>query len=217
MTVHQIWHEREETQGFCARLLDPLELDAQPRRLSRAELASVIEPEGLFVYVHGLAPFDREAAETASIRRACLELAGKVEFPRIRDDFSHVYEPRFGTGAIDRWRDELKDGRVHAFGMLLALQALGESRRLAAKYLKRVAERSASGQQDRLLQAAQFFSHSGEHLRPLLNIYRPPLNEDEQMTRLNWDLAREVLYQVQQTEQTAGRLLASVAQELAES
>ena len=37
-----------------------------------------------------------------------------------------VYEPRFGTAAIDRWREELKDGRIHHFGMILAIQALGE-------------------------------------------------------------------------------------------
>lgn len=216
MTVHPIWHEREETQGFCGRLLDPLELDAQPRRLGRSELASVIEPEGLFIYLQGLAPFDQPAAERASLLTAFYELTGRVEFPRVRDNLELVYEPRYGTAALERWREELKDGRVHPFGMILALQALGEARRLAAKYLKRVAERSAPGQQDRLVQAAQFFARIGEHLRPLLGVYRPPLNEEEQMTRLKWDQAREVLYQVQQTEQTAGRLLASLAQEVVE-
>jgi len=146
--------------------------------------------------------------------RAYLELSGRVEYPRVKDSLHHVYEPRFGTAAIDRWREELKDGRIHHFGMILAIQALGEARRFAAQYLKRVAEQLPGPQQDRLKQAGLFFERVREHLRPVLAAFDVPL-DPEQMKSTNWEKCREALYQAQKTEQTASRLLAAVAQELA--
>ena len=94
--------------------------------------------------------------------------------------------------------------------MIQALQALGEARRLGAEHLSRLADRAAPAREPALRQAAHFFTQIGDYLRPLLRRFDMPLNAEEQMTRAHWEASREALYQVQQTESTAARLLASV-------
>lgn len=215
--VHPTWHEQPAARAFCARLLSAKpDDDPRPHRVPRAELTGVIEPDACFVHLHGACRFDAGAAAEAGILRASRELAGQLEYPRRRDSRPHVYEPEYGSGAITRWREDLKAGRVHAFGMIQALQSMGEARRLGAQYLKRLSGRVDAPYRSRVDQAAQFCTRVTEHLRPLLSIYNVPLDEDAQMTRGHWETCREALFQVEQTEQTAGRLLASVAGELFE-
>ena len=53
-----------------------------------------------------------------------------------------------------------------------------------------------------------------QHWRKVLPIWSLPVDSDRQMTATGWNLLRESLYQIQQTEETAARLLGSVAKEL---
>lgn len=214
--VHPFWHKMPETAGLAARLRGARSREPQqPFRVERGELTSVVEPEALFVFVNGVGRFDQDAAYRASIGRACTELTGRIEYPRLSGDLKRVYEPQFGSEALTRWRDELKAGRVHPFGMIQAAQSLGEARRLAAEYLGRLASRAAPVEQAPLKQAAHFFEQLGGYLRPVLASFDMPLDPDTQMTRAHWEACREALYQVQQTERTAARLLASVGSDAA--
>jgi len=210
--VHPFWLTVPETAGLAARLRDPRSRQPQSVfRVERDDLTSAVEPEALLVYVHGVGRFDPERARARSIALACAELGGRVAYPRLRGDLGREYEPQFGTEALTRWREELKDGRVHPFGMIQALQSLGEARRLGAEYLGRLADRAEPDREPALRQAAHFFKQIGDYLRPLLRVFDMPLDPDSQMTRARWESGREALYQMQQTEGTAARLLASLA------
>lgn len=214
-TVHPTWQEQPQVSSFCARLLNPQpNEDPLPQAVPRAELTGVIEPEACFIYLQGACRFDPEAAAYSSILRISRELTGQVEYPRHRDSLQNLYEAQFGTAAIARWREELKQGQIHAFGMVQTLQSMSEARRLGAQYLKRLVDRVEQPYRSRIEQAAQFFIRITDHLRPLLAVYDMPLDQEAQNTRLRWDACRDSLFQVQQTEQTAGRLLTSIATEL---
>jgi hypothetical protein len=209
--VHPFWLTAPETAGLAARLRDPRSREPEsPCRVERAELTSVVEREALFVYVHGVGSFDPQQAYLSSLALICAELAGRIAYPRLRGDRGRECEPQFGTEALTRWREDLKGGRVHPFGMIQALQALGEARRLGAEYLSRLADRADPDREPALAKAAHFFTQIGDYLRPSLRHFDMPLNAEQQMTRGHWEASREALYQVQQTEGTAARLLASL-------
>ena len=216
-TIHPTWVEQEAYLEFTNRALIPdLDDPPGPRPVHRDALTCIIEPDACFIHLRGTCRHDPEEEAYQSIYRAHLELSGLVEFPRRRDDLVNEYDPHFGTAAFDRWRDDLKDSRVHLFGMVQTIQALGESRRLAVQYLKRLPQRVDAAYRGRIEQVTHFYERINTHLRGVLSTYSPPLDPENQMTRGAWEACREALYQVQQTEKTAGRLLASVVQEVFE-
>jgi hypothetical protein len=115
---------------------------------------------------------------------------------------------------LERWREELKFGRVHSFGQILAVQSQAEARRWAAQYLKRVLPLVDEQHRPRLEQVLLFMERVVAHWRAAQALYDAPLDEKEQMTQARWDACREALYQVQQTEGTAARLLGAIVSEL---
>lgn len=216
--VHPLWLEHPDGREFCTRLIPPAAA-AEERRaypLPPSGLAPVLDHDALFVHVCGVSEWDSEYALKRSLLLAARELAGHVEYPRVLDDAQQVFAAQFGTAALNRWREEIREQVVHPFGMLLNVQALAEARRLGYLYLKRLPERLPYQLRGRLQQVCEFFERIVAHWRPAQQAFAPPLNESEQMTRAKLEACREALYQVQQTEQTAGRLLAGIAAELAE-
>lgn len=215
LTVHPEWIAQPQAAAFCSRLMTPsVSTSNKPalHQINQDDLRPVIYPAALFIYVHGVSRFDPEAAYQRSINSACAELLGQIEYPRIMNGKAES-APRFGTNAFTGWREELKDGRVHGFGMVQATQSLIEARRLAMKYLFLLIDNVEPKYRSRIEQAAQFMKRIVEHLQPAAMIFNMPYDPDEQVTQVHWDKCRESLYQVQMTEQTLGRLLGSIAQE----
>jgi hypothetical protein len=213
--VHPEWIAQPQAAAFCSRLMTrSASTSTKPvlHQVKHDDLQSVIYPEALFIYLHGVSRFDPEAAYQQSINSACAELLGQSEYPRTMNGKAES-APRFGTSALAGWREELKDGRVHGFGMVQAIQSLIEARRLAMKYLFSLIDNVEPEYRSRIEQAAQFMKRIVEHLQPAAMIFNVPYNPDVQMKPVHWDNCRESLYQVQMTEQTLGRLLGSIARE----
>jgi len=216
-TIHPNWVEQDLYVEFTDRAIpERWEDEPHPVAVTREALTCIIEPEACFIHPRGTCFFDAEDSAYQSIYRAHLELNSIIEFPRHRDDMQNIYEPQFGTQAYKRWRSDLKDGRIHLFGLVQTLQALGESRRLAVSYLKRLPDRVDAAWHGRLEQVTHFYERIVTHLRKALTIYSVPIDHDEQMTRAAWETCRDALYQVEQTEKTAGRLLSSIVHEVFE-
>ena len=216
--VHPLWQGHAAAGGLLSRLLEQHNAATlEAKAVAQEQLSPVLDNDALFVYVHGLGGFDAELAAARSLQVAAGELSGRLVYPRILDNASNVQAAEFGTAALARWREEMKDGSVHAFGMILNVQALAEARRLGWQYLKRLPERLPASCTARLQQACEFFERIVTHWRDAQAVFDVPLNVDTQMTRAGLEKCREAIYQVMQTEQTAGRLLAGIAQELFEA
>jgi hypothetical protein len=209
--VHPLWREQPQAQTVCQRSFDTRE--RKPFAIPRTGLAPVLDDNALFITPAGLSRLDLEQAALESVYWAYYELTGLVEYPRRLDDLDNVYEPLFGTTALERWRGELADKLVHPFGQIVAVQALYEARRLAVAYLKRLPDRLPNSARSRIEQAAGIMARIIEYLRPITGQYDLPLDPDNQLRQSRRDACREALYQVEQTERTVARLLASIARE----
>jgi hypothetical protein len=155
--VHPLWQGHAAATGLLRRLLDqhnPHSLE--PKAVAPDQLSPVLDTDALFVYVQGLAGFEAEQAAARSLQVAASELTGHIVYPRVLDDASHLQAAQYGTAALGRWREEMKDGAVHAFGMILNVQALAEARKLGWQYLRRLPERLPASCTARLEQAAEF-------------------------------------------------------------
>lgn len=213
--VHPLWLEHRDARGLLARLIEPgTHADAAPCHAPRESVSPVLDQDALFVYVHGTAGFNAEHAMLDGLYTALAELMGQVEFPRVMSDLAVDYAPQYGTAALERWREELRFGRVHPFGQILAVQSQAEARRWAAQYLRRVLPLVDEQQRPRLEQVVLFMERVAAHWRTAQALYDAPLCEKEQMVQARWQACREALYQVQQTEGTAARLLGAITSEL---
>jgi hypothetical protein len=214
-TVHPLWREQPEAAEFLARVIDPADRESLAPKLAVADcFTPTLDDGALLVYVHGVAPFRQRQALLEGLLAAWRELSGMVEHPRVKDTAQAVYAPQFGTAALKRWDDELRDGSIHPFGQIMAVQALAEARRWAWQYLKRVSELVEPKHQETLGQVAEFLRRVTDYWRQVQGIYNVPLDEKAQLREVNRQLCRDVIYQVQQTEETARRLLGSVVSEL---
>jgi hypothetical protein len=209
--LHPLWQEQEQARAACQRAFAGPE--REPFAVEREALTPALDDNALFIIPAGLSRFNEEQAAMESLYWAYCEMTGLVEYPRRLDDLENVYEPQFGTAALERWRDELQDKLIHPFGQIIAVQALNESRRLAVAYLKRLPERLPASARSRVEQAAGILARVIEYLRPVTSQYDLPLNPDDQLRQARRDACREALYQVEQTERTVARLLGSVARE----
>jgi hypothetical protein len=214
-TVHPLWLEQRDAQELLTRLMEPgAHGGAEPKHAPRESIAPVLDQDAMFVYVHGTARFNAERAMQDGLYAAWAELTGHLEFPRMMDGIAIDYAPRYGTAALARWCEELKIGRVHPFGQILAVQSQAEARRWAAQYLRRVLPLVDDSLRPRLEQVLLFMERVVAHWRAAQGLYDAPLNEKEQMLQSRWDACREALYQVLQTEGTAARLLGAIVSEL---
>lgn len=213
--VHPLWLEQRQAQELLSRVIEPAARGIPvPQHVPHESISPVLDQDALFVYIHGTAGVNHERAMLDGLYAAWAELGGQVEYPRSLGDLSVDYAPRYGTAAIERWREELKIGRVHPFGQILAVQSQAEARRWAAQYLRRVLPLVDDQYRPRLEQVLQFMERVAAHWRIAQVLYDAPLNEKEQMLQARWDGCRETLYQVQQTEATAARLLGVVVQDM---
>ena len=213
--LHPLWFEQSQAEAVCARAFT--EEEREPFAVPRQGIAPALEDNALFITPAGVSAYNAEQAAMESVYWAYRELAGLIEFPRRLDDINTVYEPQFGTAALLRWREELQDKLVHAFGQIVAVQALFEARRLAVHYLKRLPERLPVKSRSRIEQAAGIMARVLDYLLPLTGMFALPLDPDTQLRQGRRDACREALYQVEQTERTVARLLASVAREYLDS
>lgn len=213
--VHPLWHGIAEARELLSRLADPRAPEScRARLVARECIAPVLDTAAGLVYVHGTAQFNRDQALLDGLYAAWRELTGRIEFPRVTSDIELAYEPRYGTLAFERWREELKYGRVHEFGQIMAVQSQAEARRWAAQYLRRVLPLIDAAVQPRLAQVAQFMEQVVAHWRPAQSAFDVPLNEAEQVTTSRWETCREALYQIQQTEGTASRVLGAIVRDM---
>ncbi len=213
--IHPLWRELREARELYARAIDGQVYDSTlPKLVARDSIAPVLDADALLVHVHGAARFNHERALQDGLYAAWTELTGRIEYPRVLDNLELVFEPRFGSLALERWREELKYGRVHAFGQIMAVQSQAEARRWAAQYMRRVLPLVEDQLRPRLEQVAQFMERVVALWRPVQSAFDVPLNEKEQMTQARWETCREALYQVQQTEGTASRVLGAIVREL---
>ncbi len=209
--LHPLWFEQTQAAAVCARAFESAARD--PFAVPRREIAPVLDDNALFITLAGVSNFNPEQAAMESVYWAYRELAGLIEFPRRLDDLEIAYEPQYGTQALLRWRDELQDKLIHAFGQITAVQALFEARRLAVLYLKRLPDRLPAEAKGRIEQAGGILARVLDYLRPLTGMFDLPLDPENQLRQGRRDACREALYQVEQTERTVARLLASVARE----
>ena len=212
--AHPIWASEQRAERFLARTTLEWKSDREPVELERDELTPVLDHDAFCGYIHGVPRFDRESALTGGLWAAAAELLGKIEFPRFMDDFTHVFEPRFGTVALARLLGELKLSQVNPFGLILFVQSQAEARRLGKRWLDRVISLVDPQYKGRLEQAAEFLERIIRYWQPACAAYSPPLDEKQQMLPSRLETCREAVYQVMQTENTMGRLLVGVVREM---
>jgi hypothetical protein len=214
-SVNPLWQNQRAAAGLMQRLQVPGSRETPaPFYCPRTELAPVLDDNALFIYTYGVAPFAERQALLEGLYNAWTELSGMLENPRVLDDAECAYTPLYGIGALERWREELRLTKAHAFGVLLNINAIAEGRRYAAQYLARATKLAEESVRPQLEQAVQFIERAAAHWRTAQSLFTPPLRETEQFTRENLVACREALYQVQQTEETALRVLGVVVRKM---
>lgn len=199
---------------YLSRLSSPDSPGPFMLSLDHDELCGGVNDDLFFACPRGVYGVNREGAVLEGIVRLAWELSGRLEYPRRYDPPGFSCNALYGLPALARLIDELEAGRAHHFGLVQFIQAQTEGRRWGIYFLKRVAPTLPADFAPRVSQAAEFFTRAARHWGVLARRWSPPLDPATQASRDSQRECAEELYQIHKTEETARRLLASVADEI---
>ncbi len=131
-----VWLEKKEDAALCESVIQRIPYGKFKAFMLAPTAYDPFVPDMVLIYIHGAARFNHERAMRGGLYCAWAELTGRIEHPRLLDNLEVAYEPRYGTLALERWREELKFGRVHPFGQIMAVQSQAEARRWDSLYLE---------------------------------------------------------------------------------
>jgi class 3 adenylate cyclase len=204
--LHPIWH----THPGARPLIDRWDSEDPLVPVGLAGLQPRLEPDALFVMLHGVTRYNIVDAAYLSLYAAVRELEGVIAYPRHKDDILHRTRPQYGQDAYRRLMAELKEGNVDHFGLVQGVQSTYELRLLAWKYLKRVASRVEPQYEPRILQAAEFMHRickRWQSVAPQLNV---PLDPTTQLAPRLLGECAAACYDISRTEDTLARLIRSI-------
>ncbi len=186
-----------------------------PLQISLDELTCDVSDDLFFACPLGAFDVDRELAVHDGIVRLARELSGEVEYPRRYSPPGFSCNALYGLSAIARQIEELRQGFAHHFGLVQFIQSQAEGRRWGVDFLKRSTQALPQEYAPRVAQAAEFMGRAARRWLELARRHATPLDAKAQLGREDLAACAEELYQVHKTEETARRLLVSVAEEIA--
>lgn len=227
--LHPVLADPATDAPYLPRLAGPDRAGPFELNLSLDELAGPFNDDLFFACPLGLFETARETAAIDGIVRCARELAGHLDYPRRYSAPGLGCTPHYGLPALERLVGELKQGRVHHFGLVQFIQSQAEGRRWGVEFLRRAAalpgassalepdqpEAQSADAAPLLSQAAVFIERSLVRWNELARRFDVPFDAAVQLSRESLTDCAEHLYQIHRTEETACRLLASVANEIA--
>lgn len=201
-----------ESMGFSPRVSSTQPGESIVAKLPESQITPEVGSRAFLACPILHSETDPELAALRSLNFVCSEMKGQLPYTRAFDDAGD-FMPMFGNRAVSMIGQEVGSSCFNAFGAQLAVYTVAEARQLGCRYLKRIRDRLGDKAKPRLELTAEFLDRTAAMWAKVCLAWDEPAEKRKQAAP-DFAKIKDVLFEIQRTEDTAHKVVAGLVADL---